>query len=136
MADPSFAPTLPGEVAGLGRRFGALLIDWFASTAVAMILLRGQAYTSSAVSLGTLVVFALELMVLTWLLGSSFGQRILGLRVVGIDGGRLGLARVAVRTALICLVIPAVVIDAQGRGLQDRAVRSVVVRADSLPVRG
>ena len=133
MTDPSFAPALPGEVAGLGRRVLALLIDWFASTAVAMILLRGEAYTSPAVSLGTLVVFALELVVLTWLTGSSFGQRLLGLRVVDIDGGRLGLGRVVLRTVLICLVIPAVVIDAQGRGLQDRAARSVVVRADSLP---
>ncbi len=49
-----------------------------------------------------------------------------------MDGGRLGLGRVALRTVLICLVIPAVVIDSYGRGLHDRAVGSVVVRAGSV----
>ncbi len=44
------------------------------------------------------------------------------------DGSRLGLGRVALRTLLICLVIPAVVIDPSGRGLHDRAVGSVALR--------
>ena len=44
------------------------------------------------------------------------------------DGGqRLGLWRTIVRTVLICLVIPALVYDSQGRGIQDLAVGSRVV---------
>jgi hypothetical protein len=35
---------------------------------------------------------------------------------------------VLVRTALLCLVIPAIVVDRDGRGLHDRAAASVVVR--------
>jgi uncharacterized RDD family membrane protein YckC len=132
VSDPLFEPDLPGEVAGLGRRVGALAIDWAASTVVAMILLRGAAYTSPEVSAGTFAVFAVELVILTWLVGASFGQRLVGLRVIGIDGRPLGLGRVALRTLLICLVVPALVMDSQGRGLHDRAARSVVVRADSL----
>ena len=44
----------------------------------------------------------------------------------------LGLGRAALRTLLICLVIPAVVMDSYGRGLHDRAVGSIVLRADSV----
>jgi hypothetical protein len=32
-------------------------------------------------------------------------------------------------TLLLCLVIPAVVMDSDGRGLHDRAVGSIVVRS-------
>jgi uncharacterized RDD family membrane protein YckC len=69
--------------------------------------------------------------VFTWLLTGSFGQRLLGLRVVRVDGGRLGLPRIVLRTLLLCLVIPAVIWDSHGRGLHDRAAGSIVVRAGS-----
>ncbi len=114
--------------AGLGRRLAALVIDWAVSVLVALVLFRQAAYGSVDSSVATLFVFAAEVIVLTWLTGASFGQRILGLHVVRLDGSRLGLGRVALRTLLICLVIPAVVYDAQGRGLHDRAVGSRVVR--------
>jgi hypothetical protein len=59
---------------------------------------------------------------------ASFGQRLLGVSVVGMDGGRLALWRIVVRTLLICLIIPAVVYVNTGRGLHDRAVGSVANR--------
>jgi uncharacterized RDD family membrane protein YckC len=59
---------------------------------------------------------------------ASFGQRLLGVSVVGMDGGRLSLWRIVVRTLLICLIIPAVVYVNTGRGLHDRAVGSVANR--------
>lgn len=114
--------------AWFGRRIVAFLIDWFASVLVALLAFPQFGYGTNASMLATLLVFALEVIVLTWLTGASFGQRILGLRVVSIDGGRLPLWRVVVRTALILLVIPAVVYDDQGRGLHDRAAGSMVVR--------
>ena len=111
-----------------GRRIVAFLIDWFASILVALLAFPQFGYGTNTSMLATLLVFSLEVIVLTWLTGASFGQRILGLRVVSIDGGRLPLWRVVVRTALILLVIPAVVYDDQGRGLHDRAAGSMVVR--------
>lgn len=111
----------------------ALLIDWAVSTGVALLLVGAAGYASNQVSLMTLVVFFVEVTILTWLLSASFGQRLLRLRVVRLDGSALGLWRSAVRTLLICLVIPAVVMDEQGRGLHDRAVGSVVVRIDQAP---
>jgi len=107
----------------------ALLVDWLVATGIAMLLYGSAGYGSNQVALATLGVFFLEVTVLTWLLSASFGQRILRLRVVRMDGRPLGLWRSALRTGLICLVIPAVVIDGQGRGLQDRAVGSMVIRA-------
>jgi hypothetical protein len=117
----------PGSMAGTGRRAVALLVDWLASYVIALALLGGLS-DSAAGSFLTMGIFFLEVTMLTWLTGASFGQRLLGLRV----GGRtrpLGLLGSGLRTALICLVIPPLIWDADGRGLHDRAVDSLVVRA-------
>ena len=78
----------------------------------------------SAVVLG---IFGLEVFVLTWLAGASFGQRLVGIRVVSLDGGRVGVVRALARTVLICLAIPPLIWDRDGRGLHDRAVLTAVV---------
>ena len=114
--------------AWFGRRVVAFLIDWFASLLVALAAFPQFRYGTNESMLMTLAIFVLEVTVLTWLTGASFGQRLVGLRVISIHGGRLPLWRVFVRTLLICLVIPAVVYDNQGRGLHDRVAASVVVR--------
>lgn len=119
----------PPAAAGFGRRLVALIIDWFVSLGVTLLVFREVSYGSTASSLATLAVFAGELIVFTWLLMGSFGQLLLRLRVVRVDGGRLGLGRIILRTVLLCLVIPAVIWDSSGRGLHDRAAGSIVVRA-------
>jgi len=118
----------PGPVAGFGRRLAALVIDWFVSLGVTLLVFREVSYGSAASSFATLAVFAGEVIVFTWLLAGSFGQLLLRLRVVRVDGGRLGLGRIIIRTVLLCLVIPAVIWDSSGRGLHDRAAGSMVVR--------
>ena len=115
-----------GSMARLGRRVVALFIDWIAATLIARALV-GEPQTTLE-SFTTLGIFALEVTILTWLWGSSFGQRIVGIRVLG-RGRRLGLIGSALRTLLICVVIPPLIWDADGRGLHDRAVNSVVLRA-------
>lgn len=124
-------PVIPGEVSGLGRRLAALCIDWLVAIGISLLLFRDVAYGSLESSVAILLIFAAEVILLTWLTGSSFGQRILGIQVVRLDGTRLDLGRVVLRTVLICLVIPAVVMDSHGRGLHDRAVGSIVVSAGS-----
>jgi hypothetical protein len=132
VAPPQQAPGLglpksgPGSRASTGRRAAALLIDWIAALLVARLLFPALEYGSQPAGLATLGVFALEVTILTWLTGSSFGQRLVGVAVVG-RSRRLGLVAVALRTLLICLVIPPVIWDGDGRGLHDRAVDSVVV---------
>lgn len=120
---------LPGEVAGLGRRVAAIAIDWLACILLSRVIFGQFAYGSPESSFSILFIFIAEVTIFTWLISASFGQRLLGISVVRLDGGRLALWRVLVRTLLICLVIPAVVYDSVGRGLHDRAVGSVAIRA-------
>ena len=136
-ADPGTAPDYrgqalglpeqgPGSMASTGSRVLALGIDWIACLILARVLFGAP--DSALSSFGTLFVFFIEVTLLTWLTGASFGQRIAGIRVVG-RSRRLGLTGAAIRTLLICLAIPPLVWDADGRGLHDKAVDSVVVRA-------
>jgi len=119
---------LPGPVVGFGRRLGAICIDWAVALGMTLLLFRGAADGSAESQIATLSLFALEVILLTWLSSASFGQRVLGMQVLRTSGARLSLGRVVLRTLMICLVIPAVIIDSNGRGLHDRAVDSVVVR--------
>jgi uncharacterized RDD family membrane protein YckC len=116
----------PGSMASTGLRVLALVIDWFACMVIARVLFGAP--DSALGSFGTLFVFFIEVALLTWLTGASFGQRIVGIRVVG-RSRRVGFTAAAIRTLLICLAVPPLIWDADGRGLHDRAVDSVVVRA-------
>ena len=120
---------LPGEVAGLGRRVAAIAIDWLACILLSRVIFGQFAYGSPESSFSILLIFIAEVTLFTWLISASFGQRLLGISVVRLDGGRLEFWRVLVRTLLICIVIPAVVYDSVGRGLHDRAVGSVAIRS-------
>jgi uncharacterized RDD family membrane protein YckC len=50
------------------------------------------------------------------------------LRLQRLDGGWVGLWKPVIRTVLLILVIPAVIWDADQRGLHDKAVGTVLVR--------
>ncbi|MFD9500796.1 RDD family protein [Streptomyces sp. NPDC060035] len=116
----------PGSVAPLGRRFGALFIDWTVCMVIAYgLLARGDQQAAGNWALGVFLVLSL---LTVGTIGSTPGKRILGLRVVAEDGRRLGTGRVIVRTVLLLLVIPAVVWDRDSRGLHDRLARAVQVR--------
>lgn len=118
---------LPGVVAGLGRRIAAISIDWVASLLVASVIVPGLRPWSDNASFPILLVFFAEVTLFTWIFASSFGQRLLRIEVVDLFGARLSLWRIALRTLLICLVVPAVILNSQGRGLHDRAVGSVAL---------
>lgn len=117
--------TGPGSMAGTWRRIVALFVDWTAAGLLSRLLVDAPSPTTQ--SLITMGIFAAEVTVLTWLTQASFGQRLVGIQVIGLSR-RLGLIACALRTVLICLLIPPLVWDADARGLHDRAVDSVVVR--------
>ena len=74
-----------------------------------------------------LAIFFLEVSFFTILIGGSAGQILLGIRIVDIDTGmRIGFLPSIMRTFLICLVVPPL-LTVHGRGLHDRAVRSVAI---------
>ena len=116
-----------GAMAGWGRRILALVIDWLACLLLVRLFLPGITYGTPTSSLTTLGFFLAELTLFTWVVGASFGQCILGLAVVGLDGSRVGLGRAFLRSLQICLVVPAVIWDRDGRGLHDRSMNTVVV---------
>ncbi|WP_069811743.1 RDD family protein [Streptomyces sp. TP-A0874] len=116
----------PGSLAPVARRFGALFIDWALCVLVAYGLFSGGDPRSA--SNWALAIFAVLQVLTVGTVGSSPGKRLLGLRVVAEGGGRLGPLRVLLRTALLVVVIPAVVWDRDGRGLHDRLSRAVQVR--------
>ena len=129
----------PGETLGLpasGRgalaswtaRVAALIIDWAASMALAVILfgagvLREAGWRSWMI----LAVFFVQSSVLTGLAGGSFGQIIAKIGVIRLDGRPIGLMRAVARQAMICLVLPTIVIGAERRALNDLALGTVVI---------
>ncbi|MDP9885145.1 RDD family protein [Sinomonas atrocyanea] len=113
--------TGPGSVGRTGRRVLGLCIDWAASYAIAAAFLGGSQLT-------ILAVFAVEQVLLVGLVGHGLGHRLAGLTVRRLDGSPVGIPRAALRTLLLCLVIPAVVFDPDQRGVHDKAAGTVVVR--------
>jgi len=112
-----------GSVAGWGRRFLGLLIDWVIATLVARAFLSGLGR-----DLGPLAVFFLMHVLLVSTIGMSIGHAITGIVVRRLDGRPVGFALGIARAILLTLVIPAVVYDGDRRGLHDRAAKVVVVR--------
>ena len=120
----------PGSVAGWGRRIAALFVDWMASTLVAVGFtglggwLDGSVLTESL----PLLVFFVEVSLLTAVAGGSFGQLALRVVVVRLDRRPVTLLHALLRTFLICLVIPPLVFTRDQRGLHDLAVGTVTIR--------
>src|SRR5690606_30995608 len=112
------------SIARLGRRVVAIVIDWVMCVVISAGFFSGDPWA-------TLGIFALQATVLVGTLGHTIGHRILGLRVRTLDGPRdraPGLLRALGRAVAICLVIPAVVWDVDGRGLHDRLAGTVLIR--------
>ena len=122
--------TGPRSVARIGRRLAAIAIDWGIALLIAVVFfhynLEGRT-TSSNVWLVP-GIFAVLQVVFIALVSGSIGHLIAGLRVVPLVPQWVGVWRPAVRTVLLCLLIPAFITDRDQRGLHDRAAGTVLVR--------
>ncbi|MGH3559426.1 MAG: RDD family protein [Mycobacterium sp.] len=119
----------PRSLAQVGRRFAALLIDWLVAYGLAALAMTVGLVSMRLLSTAVLVIWLVLGAVAVRLFEFTPGQFALGLRVVSVDGRvHVGLGRAALRGAMIALVIPALFVDADGRGLQDRATGTAVVR--------
>jgi uncharacterized RDD family membrane protein YckC len=113
------------EPVSLARRFGALVIDWILCLLAGGLIGRPERYPWAAP-----LVLVLEYTVFVGLFTQTPGMWINRIRCVSVrDGGRIGVFRAALRGLLLALVLPALVMDSDRRGLHDRVVDSVVVRA-------
>lgn len=125
----------PGALPGLGRRAAALTVDWLMALAVAGVLPGARSTT-------TLVVWVLVGAVTVALFAFTPGQLALGLRVVAVPAPAqaargvvvspavaVGWRRALVRSLLLAVAIPAIIMDRDGRGLHDRLSSTALVRS-------
>lgn len=117
--------TGPGSVASQVRRLGALVIDWLICTLIVVAFVRPP---RADVEYWTLLIFVVQDIMLTGFTGFTVGKRLLGIRVVRPDGKMIGPLWSVVRTFMLLLILPPLVINADIRGLHDRAANTVVVR--------
>jgi uncharacterized RDD family membrane protein YckC len=111
----------PGSAGGFGPRILALFIDWLPCSVAAQLLTKNPAFSA-------LVLFAAITVFSVGLAGRTAGHAMAGLRVALLDGRRAGFPAAVIRTVLLCLLIPPVVYDTDGRGLHDRAAGTIVLR--------
>ena len=111
---PRSTPTYLRRVAGLG-------IDWALAVVLSVLFFDYNAWW-------TLALFVLLNVVGGLLLAGSPGHLLAGIRIAPITGGALGLVAPLVRPLLIALVIPALIVDEDQRGVHDRLVGTILVR--------
>lgn len=115
----------PGAAVSTGRRAVAFLLDALLSAAVA-----GLFTLPDPPQLWSYVPLTLAYVLLVPLTGQTPGMRVLGIRLVRAHLDRpVDLPRATLRYALLALLIPALITDADRRGLHDRAAGTAVVRS-------
>ncbi|ORW92423.1 RDD family protein [Mycolicibacter terrae] len=124
-------PTGPGSLASTGRRVLALAVDWLVAYGIAGLGLVLGVLTQDLLATAVLVIWLVLGAAALRLFGFTPGQYACGLRVIAVDGAGpgVGIVRAVLRGLLIALVVPALFTDADGRGLQDRATATAVVRS-------
>jgi len=126
--NPSPFPTIKDETGISPAILLALIFDWAAAIFVVQLLPNAPAYATQSNAIWTLVIFASQITLLTWLIGASFGQKIVGLKVVDNDlNQNPNFVKSLIRTVLIVLVIPPLLADAEGRGLHDRLAKTKII---------
>lgn len=115
--------------AGWPRRIGALIIDWLVALLLSALLVgTGFPWPTPRDNLIVIAFFIAEVGVLTGMLGVSIGKRLFGIAVVNAQNRPIGIPRAVARTALVCLVIPVLLVTDRQRGLHDVAVGSIAIR--------
>jgi uncharacterized RDD family membrane protein YckC len=118
------------SVAGFGRRLAALTVDWVLGLLIGGLFEGADALVTPGFNWVVLGVWFLITAAPVAVFGASAGMTAFGIRVASIDSAAVvGVPRAVLRTALIALVVPPLVRDADGRGWHDRATRTVVVRS-------
>lgn len=122
-ASPSGKSNSETRPATIGERFLALLIDWILCLLLAVAVMP-RPYGNLWASAFLVVEYAFFVGLFT----QTPGMRVAKIRCVRTDGERLGLYRALIRGALLALVVPALIMDSDRRGLHDRAADSVMIR--------
>lgn len=111
----------PTSMAGWGQRLLALFIDYVVPTLVSNLWFQGH-------PLVTLGIFFVLQALFVGVLGTTIGKRLVRIQVVRVGGAATGLPKALLRTSLLCLLVPPLIIDGDGRGLHDRLAGTVQIR--------
>lgn len=112
----------PGSVAPFWKRPVSLALDWALCLVVSGLVFSGDA-------LANLVLFVAVNLLFLSLFGATPGQFALRLRVLPVRGRSPMILRALVRTALILLLLPAVVWNRDAQPLHDVVAGTAVVTA-------
>ncbi|MCQ9342237.1 RDD family protein [Corynebacterium kozikiae] len=119
----------PGSLASVMRRACGVAIDWAICLGFAYLI---HAFTGALGGVSTIVymLFIILGIVSVTLFARTPGQALLGMGVARIDvpSARVGFWRACARTVGTALIFPAVLVDADGRGIHDRATGTSTVR--------
>jgi uncharacterized RDD family membrane protein YckC len=121
-----------GALAPTGPRLFAFLVDAIASGLVAALFVphRGGSFADRLPGSWSLIPFVLDYVVGVTITGRTLGMYLTGLRIVRVSRDvAVDPLRIVARTALLCLLVPALVFDRDGRGMHDRITDTAVVRA-------
>ena len=109
-----------------------LTFDWLAAYAITIgFFAGGGSFFERTHHVGSkaLLVLAIEYLILVSFGGSSFGHRIVGLKVVRFsDGGAVTPWQALILTLLMIIVITAITFDDDGRGVNERLSNTVLVK--------
>ncbi|MGH3762105.1 RDD family protein [Actinophytocola sp.] len=122
----------PGSVASRGVRFAALFLDLVIAGLVTSLFVPVDVQRPEIMQTfnywAILVWFVITVSAVSFF-GFTAGKAALGIRVARLDGAALvGPLRAIARTIMTALIVPAAISDADGRGLHDRAVGTIVLR--------
>lgn len=120
----------PGALASVTRRAGGVLIDWLLCLLIAATLTRFTNILGST-STATFILWVLLGIIGGIIFARTPGMAILGMGVARLDvpGTTVGIWRGIVRTLLTACLFPAAMVDADGRGIHDRATGTAVIRS-------
>ena len=120
----------PGAQASVARRMGGVIIDWVLCWVIAGFIHLNTAALGDTATL-TLLLWVVLGIVCGWLFARTPGMALLGMGVARLDapGERVGLGRAALRTLFTMFILPAAMVDANGRGMHARATGTTVIRA-------
>ncbi len=119
----------PGSLARMGRRLAALMLDWLIAYGLAALAMTFGLVKATTLSTAVLVIWFVLGAAAVRLFSFTPGQYACRLMVTSVDQRvHVGIGRAVVRGLLIAFVVPALFVDSDGRGIQDRITASAVVR--------
>lgn len=118
-----------GSIARPMRRLLAFWLDWFLVEGLFYVLTQTvwQGAPSVLVDSVQLVFFWLYMVAAVGFMGHTVGHFALGMQVQSLDGRPVGWLTGLIRQTMVMLVLPVVIMDADQRGLHDRARHSILV---------